>query len=89
MGNARWKGVRLKDVLARAGLKADALKIVFNGADQGASDKTPDFIKSLPVWKALDENTWMKQVISIRAMPRPESGFWMSAAYRIPRGKFR
>ena len=118
MGNARWKGARLKDVLARAGLKADALEIVFNGADHGAIDKTPDFIKSIPVWKALDENTliayemngeplphwngfpariivpgwtatyWMKQVISIAAMPKAESGFWMSTAYRVPKGKF-
>lgn len=118
MGNARWKGVRLKDVLTRAGLKADALEIAFNGADHGAIEATPDFIKSLPVWKAMDENTliayemngaplphwngfparivvpgwtatyWVKQVISIAAMPKPETGFWMSKAYRIPKGKF-
>ena len=57
MGNARWKGARLKDVLARAGLKKEAVEISFNGADQGALDSTPDFVKSLPVWKATDENT--------------------------------
>ena len=33
MGNARWKGARLKDVLAKAGLKKEALEIVFDGAD--------------------------------------------------------
>src|ERR1700752_736486 len=32
MGNAVWKGARLKDVLAAAGVKADALEVVFNGA---------------------------------------------------------
>ncbi len=56
MGNAKWKGVRLKDVLAKAGLKKEALEIVFDGADSGIFG-TPDFVKSIPVWKALDENT--------------------------------
>jgi DMSO/TMAO reductase YedYZ molybdopterin-dependent catalytic subunit len=57
MGNARWKGVRLRDVLNRAGVKADALEVVADGADAAVLDKTPDFVKSIPVWKALDENT--------------------------------
>ncbi len=57
MGNARWKGVRLRDLLHKAGLKPDALEVVVNGADKGAIDQTPDFVKSIPVWKALDENT--------------------------------
>lgn len=57
MGNAVWKGVRLRDVLARANLAADAVEIAFDGADAGVVDKTPDFIKSLPVWKAMDQNT--------------------------------
>lgn len=57
MGNARWKGVRLKDVLAKAGLRKEAVEIVTNGADGPVLDKTPDFVKSIPVWKALDENT--------------------------------
>jgi len=56
MGNARWKGVRLKDVLAKAGLKKDALEIVLDGADGGSFPGTPDFVKSIPVWKALDQN---------------------------------
>jgi DMSO/TMAO reductase YedYZ molybdopterin-dependent catalytic subunit len=57
MGCARWKGARLKDVLNRVGLKPDAIEIAFNGADGPAYEKTPDFIKSLPVWKALDDST--------------------------------
>jgi DMSO/TMAO reductase YedYZ molybdopterin-dependent catalytic subunit len=57
MGCARWKGARLKDVLAKVGLKQEALEIVFNGADGAAADKTPDYIKSLPAWKALEETT--------------------------------
>ena len=31
MGNARWKGVRLKDVLAKAGVKKDALEVALTG----------------------------------------------------------
>jgi DMSO/TMAO reductase YedYZ molybdopterin-dependent catalytic subunit len=57
MGNARWKGVRLKDVLSRAGVKGGALEVVADGADAAVLDRTPDFVKSIPVWKALDDNT--------------------------------
>ena len=31
---------------------------------------------------------WMKHVTSIKAVTKPESGFWMNSAYRIPLGKF-
>ncbi len=57
MGNARWKGVRLKDVLAKSGVKKEALEVAMDGADGPIVDKTPDFKKSIPAWKALDENT--------------------------------
>ena len=57
MGCARWKGARLKDVLDKVGLKKEAIEIAFNGADGPAIDKTPDFIKSIPVWKAIEETT--------------------------------
>jgi DMSO/TMAO reductase YedYZ molybdopterin-dependent catalytic subunit len=57
MGNAVWRGVRLKDLLARSGLQPSAVEVVFDGADGPAIDKTPDFVKSLPVDVALNENT--------------------------------
>jgi DMSO/TMAO reductase YedYZ molybdopterin-dependent catalytic subunit len=57
MGNARWKGVRLRELLAKAALRKDVVEIAFDGADSGVVPKTPDFVKSLPLWKALDENT--------------------------------
>jgi hypothetical protein len=118
MGCARWKGVRLKDVLAKAGVRKDALEIVLDGADGPVIDKTPDFVKSLPIWKALDENVmiafemngaplpswngfparlvvpgwtgtyWTKHLTSINVVSKPFDGFWMKAAYRIPKGKF-
>lgn len=57
MGNALWRGVRLKDVLTRAGIAPSALEVSLAGADSGALKTTPDFVKSLPLAKALDENT--------------------------------
>jgi DMSO/TMAO reductase YedYZ molybdopterin-dependent catalytic subunit len=57
MGCARWKGARLKDVLDRAGLKPDALEIVVAGTDGPVIDKTPKFVKSIPVWKAIEDTT--------------------------------
>jgi DMSO/TMAO reductase YedYZ molybdopterin-dependent catalytic subunit len=69
IGNALWAGARLKDVLARAGLKKDAVEIVFDGADSAALAATPDFIKSVPVWKALDENTLIAYEMNGQALP--------------------
>jgi DMSO/TMAO reductase YedYZ molybdopterin-dependent catalytic subunit len=57
IGNAKWRGVRLRDLLNKAGLKKDAVEIVLGGTDGPVFDKTPDFVKSIPVWKAMDENT--------------------------------
>jgi DMSO/TMAO reductase YedYZ molybdopterin-dependent catalytic subunit len=118
MGCARWKGVRMKDLLEKVGLKKEAIEIVLDGADGPVADKTPKFIKSIPVWRAMDESTlvayemngaalphfngfparvivpgwtgtyWMKHITSIRPVTKPESGFWMNPAYRIPLGKF-
>jgi sulfite dehydrogenase len=53
MGNARWLGVPLRDVLARAQLKESARQVTFNGLDfalQGGGD----FVKSLDVNHAMD-----------------------------------
>jgi len=118
MGCAKWKGPRLKDILGKVGLKHEAIEIGLNGADGPAVDKTPDFIKSIPVWKAMDENTivayemngaplphfngaparlivpgwtgtyWMKHLTNINALTKPQGGFWMKPAYRIPVGEF-
>src|SRR5579871_307560 len=54
MGNALWRGVRLKDVLDRAGVGAGAVQVRFRGLDTGALPQTPDFIKSLSVDHARD-----------------------------------
>lgn len=69
MGCARWKGARLKDVLAKAGLKNEAIEVAFNGADGPTVDKTPDFIKSIPAWKAIDENTIVAYEMNGQPLP--------------------
>jgi DMSO/TMAO reductase YedYZ molybdopterin-dependent catalytic subunit len=69
MGNARWKGVRLRDVLQRAGIAGNAVEVAFNGADTPAMQQTPDFVKSLPVERALDENTLIAFEMNGQALP--------------------
>jgi DMSO/TMAO reductase YedYZ molybdopterin-dependent catalytic subunit len=54
MGNARWTGVRLKDVLERAGLRAGALRVRMNGLETPIMPDTPAFRKSLAIEHALD-----------------------------------
>ena len=54
MGNARWTGVRLKDVLDLAGVKAGAVQVRFNGLDEPVVADAPDFKKSLDIDHARD-----------------------------------
>jgi sulfite dehydrogenase (cytochrome) subunit A len=53
MGCATWRGPRLRDVLAKVGVKADATEVWFDGADGPVLPTTPDFHKSLPIDKAM------------------------------------
>ncbi|MHB8521649.1 MAG: SorA family sulfite dehydrogenase catalytic subunit [Limisphaerales bacterium] len=54
MGNARWKGVRLKDLLNQAGVAAGAKQVTFQGLDRPVIEKTPAFVKRLELDHALD-----------------------------------
>ena len=78
MGNARWRGVRLRDVLKRAGLGADALEVWFSGADSAVLPATPSFLKSLPVERALDENTLIAFEMNDAPLPH-----WNGAPARL------
>jgi sulfite dehydrogenase len=119
MGNAVWRGVRLKDVLAKVGVKPGALELVLDGADHPPLAKTPDFVKSLPMDVAMSDDVliafemngqplphwngfparlivpgwtgtyWIKQLAHLRVSSTPEKNFWMSTAYRQPRGMFK
>lgn len=58
VGNAIWAGVRLKDVLERAGLKSEATDVILTGTDHGEIESAPrpggkiHYARSLPVAKA-------------------------------------
>ncbi len=54
LGNVTWTGARLKDILARAGIKAGSVEVGFNGLDGPPLPTVPDFVKSLPLDNALD-----------------------------------
>lgn len=56
MGNARWKGARLRDVLARAGVHASAVQVRFQGSDRPVLPVTPTFAKALDIDVASDPN---------------------------------
>jgi DMSO/TMAO reductase YedYZ molybdopterin-dependent catalytic subunit len=47
MGNAKWTGVRLKDLLAKAKVKAGAVEVSFGGLDQSPLPTVAPFVKSL------------------------------------------
>ncbi len=69
MGNAKWKGVRLKDILAKAGLKATAKQVTFNGLDKPVAEKTPDFIKALDVDQANDGEVMLAYEMNGQSLP--------------------
>jgi hypothetical protein len=69
MGCARWRGARLKDVLDLVGLNEEAVEVVFDGADGPVFDKTPDLVKSLPVWKAIEETTLVAYEMNGEPLP--------------------
>jgi sulfite dehydrogenase len=78
MGNAEWSGVRLRDVLSRAGVAGDAVEVVFNGADAPVLPATPDFLKCIPIERALDENTLI--AFEMNGHPLPH---WNGAPARL------
>ncbi len=55
MGCAKWKGVRLSDVLDHAGLQKDSEWIGFNGKETAAYYETPNFIRELKI-EELDDH---------------------------------
>jgi len=56
VGNARWAGVRLRDVMQKSGLKPGAFHLLMDGADVPPGTM-PDFKRTLPVEKAMNPDT--------------------------------
>src|SRR3989454_4326468 len=69
MGNARWTGVRLRDILDRAGVKAGAVTVRFNGLDQPVVDGAPDFMKSLDIDHARDGEVMLAFAMNGEQLP--------------------
>ena len=69
MGNAKWRGVRLKDVLEKAGIAAEAKQVAFNGLDSPVIDKTPDFVKSLDVEQIMAGEVILAHTMNGEALP--------------------
>jgi hypothetical protein len=69
MGNATWKGVRLKDVLEKAGLTEGAKQVLFNGLDAPPAPGVPDFVKALDVEQALDPDILLAYEMNGEPLP--------------------
>ena len=68
VGNGRWRGARLRDVLRRAGIKDSAREVLLNGADVPIATM-PDFERSIPVAKALDPDTLLAYDMNGEPLP--------------------
>lgn len=68
VGTARWTGARLADVLKRAGVKATGKYVALDGADKAVS-KQPEFIRNLPLDKAMHVDTILAYEMNGQPLP--------------------
>ncbi len=83
VGNAEWRGVWLRDVLARAGVKNGATEVILEGADRGAIKEPPrppneiNYARSIPLAKAKQD---VLLAFEMNGSPlTPEHGFPLRA----------
>lgn len=69
VGNAEWTGVRLRDLLAKAGVQASAGHVQLQGADRPVVASVPLFIRSIPLEKALHPDTVLAYEMNGRPLP--------------------
>ena len=69
MGNAKWMGVRLKDVLDRAGVKAGATWVRFAGLDEPVVQGAPKLMKSLTLDHARDGEVMIAYAMNGEQLP--------------------
>jgi sulfite dehydrogenase len=69
MGNALWTGVRLRDILDRAGVKAGAKQVQFNGLETGVFPATPNFKKSLDLDVARGDDVIVAYAMNGQPLP--------------------
>ena len=68
VGNARWTGVRLSEVLKRAGSKAGAKFVWCDGADVPMGT-VPDFIRNVPMMKAFEGDVLLAYAMNGAPLP--------------------
>jgi DMSO/TMAO reductase YedYZ molybdopterin-dependent catalytic subunit len=69
MGNALWTGVRLKDVLDKAGVKAGAVQVRFKGLEEPVVADAPHFMKSLDIDHARDGEVMIAYAMNGEQLP--------------------
>ncbi|TKB34710.1 MAG: sulfite oxidase-like oxidoreductase [Nitrospira sp.] len=69
VGNAEWTGVRLRDLLAKAGVQAGARHVQLQGADRPVVVSVPLFTRSIPLEKALHQDTILAYEMNGRPLP--------------------
>ena len=69
MGNAKWRGVPLKTVLAMAGVQDGARQVKFDGLDVPTLPTTPDFVKALDVDHAMDGEVMLAYAMNDADLP--------------------
>ena len=69
MGNARWKGVPLKAILDKAGVRAGAVQVAFGGLDGPVLPETPDFVKALGIDHARDGEVMVAYAMNDAELP--------------------
>jgi DMSO/TMAO reductase YedYZ molybdopterin-dependent catalytic subunit len=69
MGNALWAGVRLRDVLDRAGVKSGAVQVRFKGLEHPVLPDAPYFMKSLDIDHARDDEVMIAYAMNGEQMP--------------------
>jgi DMSO/TMAO reductase YedYZ molybdopterin-dependent catalytic subunit len=77
VGNGLWRGVRLAEVLKRAGVKAGSVEVLFDGADLPIG-KMADFRRSIPISKAQHADTLLAYNLNGQSLP-VEHGFPLRA----------
>ena len=77
VGTARFTGARLADVLKRAGVKSTGTYVALDGADR-AIGKMPEFIRNVPIEKAMHPDTLLAFDMNGAPMP-PLHGFPLRA----------
>lgn len=75
VGCARWTGVRLKDLLAHAGLLPSAVYTAHYSPDRAIKDETKDALsRGLPIAKAMSDETLVAFAMNDEPLPRLHGG---------------